>query len=97
MPYDGVVRRLPQVHDRPLGWAMGDAGDVYLCHPFLVHAATWPHRGIAPRFIAQPPLTPVGLLDLDRADEDYSPVEIAVRIGLGLSGTSRRTPSGADS
>jgi hypothetical protein len=53
----------------------GDAGDVYLCHPFLVHAATWPHRGKAPRFIAQPPLTPVGLLDLDRARGDYSPVE----------------------
>ena len=23
------------------------AGDVYLCHPFIVHTATWPHRGTA--------------------------------------------------
>ena len=30
------------------------AGDVYLCHPFLVHAATWPHTGTTPRFIGQP-------------------------------------------
>ena len=84
MPFDRVVSQLPRVHDRPLAWATGNAGDVYLCHPFIVHAATWPHRGNAPRFIAQPPLSPVGLLDLDRADGDYSAVEIAVRIGLGL-------------
>lgn len=38
--------------------ATGDAGTVYLCHPFLVHAAQ-PHRGRRPRFLAQPPLLPV--------------------------------------
>jgi len=37
--------------------ATGEAGTVYLCHPFLVHAAQ-PHRGTAPRFLAQPPLLP---------------------------------------
>src|SRR5581483_10195833 len=35
--------------------ATGPAGTVYLCHPFLLHAAQ-PHRGISPRFMAQPPL-----------------------------------------
>jgi len=73
-----------QVHERALAWATGAAGDVYLCHPFLVHAASWPHRGKTARFIAQPPLTPVGVLNLARADGNYSPVEIAVRTGLGL-------------
>lgn len=34
--------------------ATGGAGDVYLCHPFLLHAATWPHRGEEPRFMGQP-------------------------------------------
>ncbi len=34
--------------------ATGRAGDVLLCHPFLVHRATWPHRGDRPRMIAQP-------------------------------------------
>jgi hypothetical protein len=35
--------------------ATGPAGTVYLCHPFLVHAAQ-AHRGRTPRFMAQPPL-----------------------------------------
>ena len=39
---------------RPTALATGQAGDVYLCHPFLVHAASWPHRGRSPRMIAQP-------------------------------------------
>lgn len=38
--------------------ATGPAGTVYLCHPFLVHAAQ-AHRGSQPRFMAQPPLLPV--------------------------------------
>lgn len=42
---------------RPQTSATGSAGTVYLCHPFLVHAAQ-PHRGVAPRFMAQPPLLP---------------------------------------
>ena len=44
--------------------ATGDAGTVYLCHPFLVHAAQ-PHRGTLPRFMAQPPLLPRGPLPAD--------------------------------
>ena len=50
------------------------AGDVYLCHPFLVHAAQ-PHYGRRPRFMAQPPLYPATPLRLTRDDGDYSPVE----------------------
>ncbi len=42
---------------RPEALAIGPAGTVYLCHPFLVHAAQ-PHRGTQPRFMAQPPLLP---------------------------------------
>ncbi|HTO02034.1 MAG TPA: phytanoyl-CoA dioxygenase family protein [Microthrixaceae bacterium] len=37
--------------------ATGNAGTVYLCHPFLVHAAQ-KHRGKVPKFMAQPPLIP---------------------------------------
>ncbi|MCX4748606.1 phytanoyl-CoA dioxygenase family protein [Kitasatospora sp. NBC_01287] len=68
--------------ERPEALATGLAGDVYLCHPFLIHSAQ-PHHGTVPRFLAQPPLVPTGLLDLDRADGDHSPVERAVRLGLG--------------
>jgi ectoine hydroxylase-related dioxygenase (phytanoyl-CoA dioxygenase family) len=45
---------LPErVHARPLALATGRAGDVYLCHPFLVHAAQR-NLGREPRFVAQP-------------------------------------------
>lgn len=58
--------------------ATGDAGTVYLCHPFLVHAAQR-HRGTRPRFMAQPPLLPAEPLQLNRSDGAYSPVEAAIR------------------
>jgi hypothetical protein len=58
--------------------ATGKAGTVFLCHPFIVHAAQ-PHRGRNPRFLAQPPLHIKEDLQLLREDQDYSPVEIAIR------------------
>ncbi|WP_206376816.1 phytanoyl-CoA dioxygenase family protein [Sphingomonas sp. G-3-2-10] len=57
--------------------ALGKAGTVYLCHPFLVHAAQR-HRGTTPRFMAQPPLMPREPVSLCRPDGDYSPVEQAI-------------------
>jgi len=63
--------------------ATGSAGTVYLCHPFLLHAAQ-PHRGQTPRFMAQPPLFPRAPFELDRINGDHSPVERAIRIGLGM-------------
>jgi hypothetical protein len=66
---------------RPEALATGEAGTVYLCHPFLVHAAQM-HRGSVPRFMAQPPLHPAEPLRLDRVDGDYSPVEMAIRQAL---------------
>jgi hypothetical protein len=61
--------------------ATGAAGTVYLCHPFLVHAAQ-PHHGTRPKFMAQPPLGMPRPLVLDREDGDYSTVEIAIREAL---------------
>jgi hypothetical protein len=63
---------------RPVAHVTGRAGDVYLCHPFLVHAAQ-PHRGTEPRFMAQPPLLPVGRFDPLRP---LSPVERVMRLSL---------------
>ena len=63
--------------------ATGEAGTVYLCHPFLIHAAQ-KHRGTTPRFMAQPSLSPGEPYWLAREDAAYSPVEIAIRRGLGL-------------
>ena len=61
--------------------ATGKAGTVYLCHPFLLHAAQ-PHRGQTPKFMAQPPLFPLVPFQLNRVDGDYSPVEQAIRLAL---------------
>jgi hypothetical protein len=67
--------------NRPEALATGEAGTVYLCHPFLVHAAQM-HRGSAPRFMAQPPLHPAEPFRLERPDGNYSPVELAIRQAL---------------
>jgi hypothetical protein len=66
--------------DCPETLATGPAGTVYLCHPFLVHAAQ-PHRGTRPRFLAQPPLLPTGPF---KPDLSPSPVQIAIREACGL-------------
>lgn len=68
--------------DLPVAYATGRAGDVYLCHPFLIHAAQ-AHRGSSPRFMSTPTLKPAVPLEIDRADGAYSPVETAIRSGLG--------------
>ena len=58
--------------------ATGKAGTVYLCHPFIAHAAQ-PHRGKEPRFLAQPPLGLKEELSLDREDGQYTPLEESIR------------------
>ena len=68
-------------HGLPETTATGTAGTVFLCHPFLLHAAQ-AHRGVTPRFLAQPPLCSKAPLELTRSDGDYSLVEKAIRLGL---------------
>ena len=60
---------------RPTALVTGRAGDVFLCHPFLVHTATWPHTGAYPRIIAQPG---VALHDAFPLVSPLSPVEVAI-------------------
>ncbi|WP_369215580.1 phytanoyl-CoA dioxygenase family protein [Streptomyces flavofungini] len=69
---------------RPEVLATGEAGDVYLVHPFTVHAAQSNRVG-RPRFIAQASAEPRELVMTERADGDFSPVERAVRRGLGMT------------
>lgn len=61
--------------------ATGAAGTVYLCHPFIVHAAQ-NHHGTAPKFMAQPPLLTKRDFNLDKIDTLLCPVEKAILIGL---------------
>lgn len=76
-----LAQRLPVLPAREEILATGEAGTVYLCHPFLVHAAQ-PHHGTVPRFMAQPPLLLRHDLVIDGPDELASPVEQAIRLGL---------------
>lgn len=77
--------------DRPLAHVTGAAGDVYLCHPFLVHAASWPHRGTTPRVIAQPGVALLGSFALDDRAGAY-PVEAAILDALPMPGDGSAAP-----
>ena len=62
----------------------GKIGDVVLIHPFLLHASSQNHSGKA-RFITNPPISLKEPMQFDRADPaDFSPVERAVLLGLGV-------------
>jgi len=54
-----------------------------LCHPFMVHTATWPHRGAGPRIIAQPAVSAPDGFVLDGSDP--SPVALAIVKGLAMA------------
>ena len=66
--------------DCPVELACGAAGTVFLCHPFVVHAAQ-AHRGSRPRFMAQPALLPAGEFD---PTQPPSPVQMAIRRACGF-------------
>jgi hypothetical protein len=75
---------------RPVVHATGAPGDVYLCHPFLVHAAQ-PNHGRRPRFLGQPALPPPAAFelrpfDLTVTDQAPSPVGRTIRAALGNDG-----------
>lgn len=78
-----IAGRLPYWPAREEVLATGKAGTVYLCHPFLVHAAQ-AHTGTRPRFLAQPPLLLRREFNIDSDDNayEYAPVEQAIRAGL---------------
>lgn len=76
-----LAGKLDDLPKRKEVYATGKAGTVYLCHPFLVHAAQ-PHRGSTPKFMAQPPLLLRGELSISDSDAGYTPVEQAIRLAL---------------
>ena len=80
--FGDVAGQLPaSTFQRPRARATGRAGDVYICHPFLVHRATSPHLGVGPRMVAQPEIAhrePFAL----REGPDVCAVERAILRGL---------------
>jgi Phytanoyl-CoA dioxygenase (PhyH) len=91
-----VSTKAPDALLRPTVHATGSAGDVFLCHPFLVHAATWPHTGTTPRFIGQPCIHhPEGewLGGYEYTDfSTASAVKDAVRLAVAQTHADRRAP-----
>jgi Phytanoyl-CoA dioxygenase (PhyH) len=67
----------------PMVHATGSAGDVFLCHPFIVHTATCPHCGTESRMIAQPAVHSADGLTLDGTDP--SPIARAIAAGLAMA------------
>jgi hypothetical protein len=76
-----MAAQFPSLPEREEILATGKAGTVYLCHPFLIHAAQ-PHSGKVPRFLAQPPLLLRDELMKEGQDDNYSPVEKAISLGI---------------
>lgn len=76
-----LAGKLDELPKREEAFAIGKAGTVYLCHPFLVHSAQ-AHRGNIPKFMAQPPLLLRNELTIADSDVGYSPVEQAIRLAL---------------
>ncbi|MGW5385430.1 phytanoyl-CoA dioxygenase family protein [Nocardia sp. NPDC003963] len=74
------ARAEPATAHLPMAHATGNAGDVYLCHPFLVHAGQ-PHQGTSPRFLAQPGLHPAQPLRIT-GPGPFAPVETAIRCAI---------------
>jgi hypothetical protein len=64
--------------------ATGEVGDVYLLHPFILHAKAQNVLRV-PRYITNPPVHLIEPMRFDRADPDeFSLVERAVLRGLGV-------------
>jgi hypothetical protein len=83
MSGDQAMRRVrPSVMCRKVVHATGRAGDVFLCHPFIVHTATWPHRGTRPRMMAQPGVEVWDGFAIDGSDP--SPVAQSIVAGLAM-------------
>ncbi|GAB3337994.1 phytanoyl-CoA dioxygenase family protein [Larkinella ripae] len=78
-----LAQNLSSLPQRPDVLATWPAGTVFLCHPFLAHAAQ-PHHGTEPRFLAHPPLLLRNALRIAGSETGYTPVEQAIRLGLSM-------------
>jgi hypothetical protein len=81
LSFMGLAEQLEGLPKRKEVFATGEAGTVYLCHPFIAHAAQ-DHRGTTPKFMAQPPLLTRNDFDIKRPEEELCPVELAIVKGI---------------
>lgn len=67
-----------------VGEATAEAGDVFLCHPFLYHASAPNVLGV-PRFMCNRTTPLKERMNFQRADGNYSPVELSIRQALKIA------------
>ena len=78
-----LAQGIDSLPERAVALATGKAGTVYLCHPFMIHAAQ-EHNGSTPKFMAQPALMTKNDFQIDQSDESPCPVVKAILKGLSL-------------
>lgn len=76
-----LAQTINSLRDHAQALATGSAGTVYLCHPFIVHAAQ-DHHGTTPKFMAQPPLITRKDFNIHQPEELCCPVEKAIIKGI---------------
>ena len=76
-----LAKKVQNLPDGRIDVATGKAGTVYLCHPFLVHAAQR-HNGTQPKFMAQPPLILKNELQISHNTKGTTPLEKSIILGL---------------
>lgn len=76
-----LAQQIQHLPEQPIAEATGKAGTVFLCHPFLVHAAQQ-HRGTTPKFMAQPALFTKNDFSLEKNHKERCPVELAIQLAI---------------
>lgn len=78
-----LAEKLESLPEREEALAIGKAGTVYLCHPFLVHSGQ-DVKGTNPKFMAQPALFAKNEFDIHAVTKKLPPIQIAILNGLKL-------------
>jgi hypothetical protein len=81
LSYEQLLDALPAVDPRRVVELTGEAGDVAMLHPFLIHGSGR-NTGATVRFLCNPRYSLKAPLQLDRTDDAYSPVEAAIKAAL---------------
>lgn len=78
-----LANKLSDLPNRNQILATGKSGTVFLCHPFLVHAAQ-DHQGNSPKFMAQPALMTKNDFSIYETGSNICPVVEAILKGIAM-------------
>ena len=84
LSHQELTKKLPLANTECAVEVTGEAGDVAMLHPLLIHGFG-PNAGSRVRFACNPQYPLKEAMVLDRADGKHSPVEEAIRRALILS------------